>query len=146
LHNRTCLRNICMRTEPNEDPNLKYLTLLLNWFPKENCTFFLRYLVVTNKDASNNTVKYLKLVSVWFRSHANVAQACSIVLSAHQVIMPIHSRRSDPQAPPGEGLTPHTIHQYSYGPLQAPLPLPSKEEEDTLLFFLSPEAGILWYA
>ena len=24
----------------------------------------------------------------WFRSHANVAQACSIVLSAHQVILP----------------------------------------------------------
>ena len=135
-----------MRTEPNEDPNLKYLTLPLNWFPKGELSFFLFFSVVTHKDASNNKVKYLNFVSVWFRSHANVAQACSIVLSAHQVMLPPGSARSDPQAPPGEGLTPHTIHQYSFGPLQAPLPLPSKEEEDTLLFFLSPEAGIIWYA
>ena len=71
-------------------------------------------------------VKYFKIVSVWFRSHANVAQACSIVLSAHQVMLPPGSARSDPQASPGEGLTPHTIHHYSFGPLQAPLPLPSK--------------------
>ena len=49
----------------------------------------------------------------------NVAQACSIVLSAHQVILPPGSDRSDPQAPSGEGLTPHTIHHYSFGPLQA---------------------------
>jgi hypothetical protein len=32
--------------------------------------------------AGNGIVKYFKIVSVWFRSHANVAQACSIVLSA----------------------------------------------------------------
>ncbi len=49
--------------------------------------------------------------------------ACSIVLSAHQVILPPGSARSDPQVPPREGLTPHTIHHCPFGLLQAPLPL-----------------------
>ena len=75
-----CATFACERNQT--DTNFKYLSLPLIWFPKGELSFFLRISVVTHKDASNNTVKYLKFVSVWFRSHANVAQACSIVLSA----------------------------------------------------------------
>ena len=128
-------------------PKLLVLNITIKLVSKrEFLLFFSNSCCVTHKDASNNTVNYLNFVSVWFRSHANVAQAYSIVLSAHQVILPSQSHRSDPQAPPGEGLTPHTIHHYCFGPLQAPLPLPSKGSWIPLLFFLSPEAGIVWYA
>ena len=37
----------------------------------------------------------------------------------HNGTLPPKSARSYSQAPPGEGLTPHTIHHYSFGPLQA---------------------------
>jgi len=107
-------------------PKFEVLNYTIKLVSQRRIVLFSFFSVVTHKDASNNTVKYLNFESVWFRSHANVAQACSIVLSAHQVMLPPGSARSDPQASPGEGLTPHTIQQYSFGPLQAPLPLPSK--------------------
>ena len=56
--------------------------------------------------------------SAWFGSHANVAH-CAIRPPGHNGTLPPKSARSYSQAPPGEGLTPHTIHHYSFGPLQA---------------------------
>ena len=124
-------------------PKFEVLNYTIKLVSQRRIVLFSFFSVVTHKDASNNTVKYLNFVSVWFRSHANVAQACSIVLSAHQVILPIHSRRSDPQAPPGEGLTPHTIHHYSFGPLQA-ITVVDQSDRDSRTVILTIPSSLLY--
>ena len=62
-------------------------------------------------------------VLVWLRF---ACQCCAsmlrVVLSAHEVIMP-HGHQGQPGVTPRHplvgGLTPHTVHNYSFGPLQA---------------------------
>ena len=71
----------------------------------------------------NGNVKYYKIGSLsgsvrmpMLRNHV---ACCAIRLPGHNTTLPPKSARSYSQAPPGEGLTPHTIHYYSFGPLQA---------------------------
>ena len=68
-------------------------------------------------------VKYYKIGSSSGSVHVPMLRKhvarCTICPPGHNGTLPPKSARSYSQAPPGEGLTPHTIHYYSFGPLQA---------------------------
>ena len=118
---RRIAQHATLACEPNQTrtQKLKYLTLTFCvTLPSQG-----EHLRNPRTKPCNGNVKYYKIGSLsgsvrmpMLRNHV---ACCAIRLPGHNTTLPPKSARSYSQAPPGEGLTPHTIHHYSFGLLQA---------------------------